>query len=364
MWYCSDVCFSDLNTTFDPCTEQYHTNLFGKFIFMIVFTCLCFVCLCFQTYRPMAKESIGRVFCVTGVQASDELNRNQQNTPVNKRRTSGYSDSESNTSGYLSSSSFESSGEEKRLGLNGQKVFRVWDRWGQQVQVPSGPTSSTPKQGSEGVVIGRRVNLSGDSSKSMLAIKKNLTEKSLDERVVEDSFWGIKTPCVHKSNSEGDIRKGNKSSMDGSRSRRAVAFADELENGLNKDCSQRNRNISKNQDWKRRPFLTQSTSQQDIRMTSQQTGNQRSGSDNSNYSALPRYRVKMNANTNLVTQICRSVADFADEGKPVDESMTEFLSNVDKDNLATFLNFYDKVTSTQDYERARRNPSNYEAVYY
>ena len=33
MWYCSDVCFSDLNTTFDPCTEQYHTNLFGKFIY-------------------------------------------------------------------------------------------------------------------------------------------------------------------------------------------------------------------------------------------------------------------------------------------------------------------------------------------
>ena len=34
-----------------------------------------------------------------------------------------------------------------------------------------------------------------------------------------------------------------------------------------------------------------------------------------------------------------------DDGISVDESMTEFLSNVDQNNLRAFLNFYDKVTA-------------------
>lgn len=244
---------------------------------------------------------------------------------------------------------------------NEQKVFRIWDKWGKRVRAPSGPKSSTPKQGSEAATFRRRVNTSGESGKSLLVFKKSLTEKTADEQVLEDSFWDIKTPRVHKSSSEGDIRKDNKSVSNCSWKRKGVAFADQHDAGL--DISSR-RNSSNSQEWRRRPFITQSTSHQDLRLPLHGSSESRKSDNSQSYSALPRYRVKVNADTNLVSQICRSCADFADEGKPVDESMTEFLSNVDQDNLASFLNFYDKVTNSTEYERARKNPNNYEAVYY
>lgn len=314
----------------------------------------------------MAKQGVGRVFCVTGIQTRDQIRHNQSGIPVSKGHVGfttaliGQSDNESNTSGYLSSSSFESSGEERRLMLNEEKVFQVWDKWGERVRAHSGPKSSTPKQGSEAVVNRRRVNVSGDSSKSLLAIKKSLTEKSADAGTLEDSFWDIKVTRVQKSSSEGDVRASHMKQADNSWKRRGVAFADVHDAGSDINFS-RHRNNS--QDWKRRPYLTQSTSHQDLR-SHNSSKSQRNSGDYSNYSALPRYRVKVDADTNLVTQICKSCADFADEGKPVDESMSEFLGNVDKENLASFLNFYDRVTNSSDYERARRNPKNYESVFF
>lgn len=314
----------------------------------------------------MAHQSLGRVFCVTGVHASDRNKVATSSTGSYKSAHSvGQSDTESNTSGYLSSSSFESSGEERRLVLNEKKVFRIWDKWGERVRAPSGPKSSTPKQGSEAAVLRKRANVSQDSSKRLLAFKKNLTGSANEEIVLEDSFWDIPTPRVHKSSSEGDIRVNRISSENSSLKPKHIDFSKQHDAGSEIDFS-RERNGPKSQEWKRRPFLTQSTSYQDLRVTSQNsnTGNNGNGDDCTNYNALPRYRVKVDGDSNLVTQICKSCADFADEGKPVDESMTEFLANVDKQNLASFLNFYDRMTNSTAYERARRNPKNYEAVYY
>lgn len=346
-----------------------HRNgrIFCHFFCTRLFISLQLNCFVFCLQGSMAKQGVGRVFCVTGIQTRDQIRHNQSGKAASKGHVGfttalvGQSDNESNTSGYLSSSSFESSGEERRLMLNEEKVFQVWDKWGERVRVHSGPKSSTPKQGSEAVVNRRRVNVSGDSSKSLLAIKKSLTEKCADAGTLEDSFWDIKVTRVQKSSSEGDVRASHMKQADNSWKRRGVAFADVHDAGSDINFS---RHRTNSQDWKRRPYLTQSTSHQDLRSHNSSNGSHRNSGDYSNYSALPRYRVKVDADTNLVTQMCKSCADFADEGKPVDESMSEFLGNVDKENLASFLNFYDRVTNSSDYERARRNPKNYESVFF
>ncbi|XP_060556362.1 uncharacterized protein LOC132717020 isoform X2 [Ruditapes philippinarum] len=311
------------------------------------------------------RSNMGRVFCVTGMQNESREERVKSVTPsvIGSECGSTRSDTDSNTSGYLSSSSFESSGEEKRLVPNGHKVFNVWTKWGEQVSVPK---SSTPKQGSENVAyrkLTKRVNVSSEMGKSVLSIKKNFEKPS---NIEQDSFWGIQTPQrVQRSSSEGDVHVIERKS-DNEWKRKSVQAP------VTHDAGQEiipSNKMSKSQDWKRRPFLTLSDSQLDQRLCgpiSKSTSNTR---NNSAYSALPRYRVKVDADpvvskNRLVEQLSKSCADFADEGVPVDESMSEFLSNVDRDNLASFLNFYDKVTNSSSYEKARRNPNNYEAVYY
>ena len=66
----------------------------------------------------------GRVFCVTGVKV-DPKPTNPQTTGQTLPAKKLIGQTETDSSGYLSSSSFESSREERRLKLNEQKVFKV-----------------------------------------------------------------------------------------------------------------------------------------------------------------------------------------------------------------------------------------------
>jgi hypothetical protein len=274
----------------------------------------------------------------------------------------GQSDCESNTSGYMSSSSFESSGEEKRLVLNEQKVFDVWSKLSEKVQIPK---SSTPIQASEKAILRKRVMLSSESGKHMLTIKKTLNGKSKESKEkaeMVDSFWDIPTPRVSRCNSENDVRRSNDG--DNTRDQHKRSSVPSHDAGL--DINERMQ--AESQSCKRKPLLTNSDSQLELRSANDGRNNVRNISSSS-YSVLQRYRIKVDSDqivsqTKLAKQLSKSCADFMDEGLPVDESISEFLANVDKENLAGFLNFYDKMTSGDAYERARRNPKNYEAVYY
>jgi hypothetical protein len=275
------------------------------------------------------------------------------------------SDSESNSSGFMSSSSFESSEEETRLVLNEQKVFDVWSKMSERVQIPK---SSTPIPASEKAVLRKRVILSCESGKHMLAIKKNLTEKSKEKSKakaeLKDPFWDIPTAGLPRSYSENDIvrRSSDYCNTRDQHKRLSVPSKDAV-------FGNNGRKQTESQSWKRKPFLTNSDSQLQLRLCANEgrsIDNVRNISSSS-YSVLPRYRVKVDSDpivsqTKLAQHLNKSCADM-DEGVPVDESMSEFLANVDRENLIGFLSFYDKMTSGDDYEKARRNRNNYEAVY-
>lgn len=322
-----------------------------------------------------SRSSRGRVFCVTGMQNTSQqqelsVTPNLIGTGCVSTNVTGQSDSDSNTSGYLSSSSFESSGEDKRLVLNEQKVFNVWTKWGEQVRVPK---SSTPKQGSECIAykkLAKHVNMS--SGGGMLALKRNLNKQchktsTKNETEAADSFWDIKTPKVYRSSSEGDVNKSDEHND-------TLWKRQSVQTPVRHDAGQeivtcKTLAAKKSQDWKRRPFLTLSDSQLDLRLSGVSDKNHSVKNRTNTYNALPRYRVKVDedpvvSKTYLAQQITKSCADFSDTGVPVDESMSEFLSKVDRENLASFLNFYDRMTNNSAYEKARRNPNNYEAVYY
>lgn len=322
-----------------------------------------------------SRSSRGRVFCVTGMQNTSQqqelsVTPNLIGTGCVSTNVTGQSDSDSNTSGYLSSSSFESSGEDKRLVLNEQKVFNVWTKWGEQVRVPK---SSTPKQGSECIAykkLAKHVNMS--SGGGMLVLKRNLNKQchktsTKNETEAADSFWDIKTPKVYRSSSEGDVNKSDKHND-------TLWKRQSVQTPVRHDAGQeivtcKTLAAKKSQDWKRRPFLTLSDSQLDLRLSGVSDKNHSVKNRTNTYNALPRYRVKVDedpvvSKTYLAQQITKSCADFSDTGVPVDESMSEFLSKVDRENLASFLNFYDRMTNNSAYEKARRNPNNYEAVYY
>ena len=84
-------------------------------------------------------------------------------------------------------------------------------------------------------------------------------------------------------------------------------------------------------------------------------------SSNSVTTAVPKQRPNMRTSTPLRRPYLRPAASVSDDsgvyaidgGVSVDESMTEFLSNVDQNNLRAFLNFYDKVTANAPVCSAR-----------
>ena len=166
----------------------------------------------------MAGSEAVRVFFVTGTNTPSPI----KGAPVDQSafvtsNITGQSESDLNTSGYLSSSSLESSGEENRLILNEQKVFQLWEKLGHQKSyIHPGPRNSTPKQ-NDNSVHKKRFNMSIDSGHGMLAIKKNLggsqlkvkdmSSSSNTSKQMLDSFWDIETTQLHKKRSGNDVRQ-------------------------------------------------------------------------------------------------------------------------------------------------------------
>jgi hypothetical protein len=122
------------------------------------------------------------------------------------------------------------------------------------------------------------------------------------------------------------------------------------------DMISKNRNL-KSQDWKRRPYLTQSDSYLDSRLYKAESTNilTKPVPKSQSFGALPRYRVKFDLDP-VVTK--NKLIEPRDGIVSVDESMGEFLTSVDRDNFASFLMFYDKVTHSS------RNPNAHDAVYF
>jgi hypothetical protein len=239
------------------------------------------------------------VFCMK------EMSRMRYSSISSTFSTSDRYESDSDTSGYISPSSLDSTEEEIRLTVNDEKIMSVWNCWSQYIDSSSGLNRSPTKRTSPSGVLKVRVNF-----------------KTGSRRIKQ------------KSRSEGDLYRPNmKKPLD-------CNHAESLDSGLNTFSSIQCPTFV-SQDWKRRPYMTQSTSEKDLRVA----GNQ------SNHERLPRNRVTMNEPSRAT--------NGAISGFSVDESMSESLSNVNQENLASYLQFYDRVTRKAKIERFVRDGSVY-----
>jgi len=229
-----------------------------------------------------------------------------QHTKTMPSMDASESQSQSDTSGYLSSSSVEEA---------------------------YGPMCSTPKQGSLATCARRRVNVYSHTARPMLTIKTKINTTA-----------NAASPRVQRSSSDSDIHKIHKSAEDNAWKRKPLIVYDDDLVGVpsaSVHC------------WIRRTYLTQSTSQPDVRVTTRGCPN---------YRALPRYRlpdrgtVRRDVTKQFTSQ---QISSWTDSGVSVDESMTEFLANVDKENLAGFLKFYDRVTSASAHDHMQKNTKDY-----
>ncbi|KAH3693171.1 hypothetical protein DPMN_192573 [Dreissena polymorpha] len=185
---------------------------------------------------------------------------------------SGHYESDSDTSGCLSTSSLDSTGEDIRLTVNDDKMMSVWNCWSDDTHYSSSPKCSTPKRTSPSGVLKKRVN-----------------------------FKTGRRRFEQKSRSEGDLRGFDVNKpLD-------CNNAESLDSALKTFSCIQNRAYA-GKDWKPRPYMTQSTSENDVRIA----GNK------SKYDRFPRYRVTMNDRTRAIHS--------AMSGCSVDESMSEFLS--------------------------------------
>ncbi|KAH3697703.1 hypothetical protein DPMN_085212 [Dreissena polymorpha] len=153
----------------------------------------------------------------------------------------------------------------------------AWNCWNQHIDSFSGPKCSTPKRTSASGVLKIRISFKTGSGR---------LEK--------------------KSRSEGDVRTPKKP-LD---KNHAVS----QDSGFNTLSSIKSQAFVR-PDRKRRPYMTQSTSENDLQVA----GNQR----------LPRYRVTMNDVTN--------VRHCPISGYSLDDSMRHFLSHVHQENLVSYL---------------------------
>ena len=288
-------------------------------------------------------KRVGRVFCVTGVNQDESLafitNEEENNTC--------HSDTESNSSGYSSSSSVEYSGEEKRQLPNDRKVFQMWEQLKQHAQEPK---CSTPKQS-------RAVRRVTSSTKNLLAIRKTLGKSRVSQQsdskmntnnIDNDSFWDIELPERKNACSASSDMPNTTCERP-----RSVPLSTSHEAGSEIPSTRRSSGGDRkttcqvtSNTWRRRPYLTLSNSDSDLRKCRKASQHSGSSSDSniSKYNCLPRYRVKVESDTE------------------VDESMSEFISSVDKDNLAGILQFYDHITSESAYRQKQKSP--YESVFF
>ena len=200
----------------------------------------------------------------------------------------------------------------------------------EHLELTYGPFCSTPKEGSVAPRVRRRVDVSLHAARSMLAIKPKINATA-----------HANSPRVQRSFSDSEIHKIKRAEDNAWKRKPLIVFED----GLIAVPS-----ASSVQCWKRRPYLTESTSFEDVKVMTQGC---------SNYDALSRHRVPdtETAECDVTKKLASQLTPcWTDSGVPVDESMTEFLANVDRENLAGFLNFYDRVTGVSAYDHVRRYP--------
>ncbi|KAH3693657.1 hypothetical protein DPMN_081097 [Dreissena polymorpha] len=164
----------------------------------------------------------GNVSCMT------ETSRMRYSFSSSTFATSGRN--ESDTSGYMSTSSLDSTEEESRLTVDEDKIMSVWNCWSQYKDSSSGLKCSTPKRTSPSGVLKVHVN--------------------------------FKTGFRHlafKSRSEGDLRRPvEQKPLDG-------YHAESVDSGLNTFSSVQYKAYV-DLDWKRRPYMTKSTTEKDLRL--------------------------------------------------------------------------------------------------
>ena len=298
---------------------------------------------------------VGRVFCVTGVQQTEP----EDFLLCHAKQNASHTDTESNSSGYVSSSSFDSTGEERRIVPNEHKVFQIWERWSEHVQIPK---SSTPKDTST-----RRLT---NSKQNLLTIRKtlgkNCSSSQKECETKKDSFRDIEIPerlqVADRVKDDANVDRPN--SVPTTKHHDAGS---EIPQGKTFNREKSTTNAST--DWRRKPFLTLSNSDSDLRSCGQERqlrgGSRGSYSDSniSEYNCLPRYRVTVDKEKYELS-IDQERIDFYGEGLPVDESMTEFISTVDKDNLAGILQFYDHVTSESANRQTKTTTPRIESAYF
>ncbi|KAH3773676.1 hypothetical protein DPMN_175044 [Dreissena polymorpha] len=97
------------------------------------------------------------VLCMTDM--STDMSIMQHPAYSSTVATSGHNECDSDTSGYMSTASLDSTGEERRLTANADKIMSVWNCWSQNIDTSFGSKCSTPKHTSQRRVLKMRVNL-------------------------------------------------------------------------------------------------------------------------------------------------------------------------------------------------------------
>ncbi|KAH3886223.1 hypothetical protein DPMN_010224 [Dreissena polymorpha] len=267
---------------------------------------------------------------------------------------------EDNTSGYvsmtslsstLSASLLESSFEERRLAPNKVKNFQVLSCLSKHVDTASGPQCSTPKQGSEIAAMKMRVQMrrprtpSFKADKTIVARKISTVIPQTNTSTTSDAtsdvcFWEISSR-LQKSCSEGDLYRPP--AQRPIHEQRTCSHDSGLESLVKKSCTQ---------NWKRRPFVGETTMDMEQRKYAIKAEHR----GEAQYTRLSRYRVTVQEDTyGFSAPTKRNSANDIDSALGNDESMKDFLSRVNKDNLAGFINFYDRMTCEQPSKRSRRN---------
>ncbi|KAH3827892.1 hypothetical protein DPMN_129836 [Dreissena polymorpha] len=155
----------------------------------------------------------GRFFCITGT------SRIKYPPKASTVTIYGKTGNDSDTSGYLSTSSLDSPVEETRLAPSKEKIKRVWRCWIQHLDSFSGPRCSTPNQDSGQVVLKKCVRLC-NFSRPLSTVKRSACPKSSERDALNnDSFC---TPdmapfcsdeCFRNTRSTGHGMKGNESKV-------------------------------------------------------------------------------------------------------------------------------------------------------
>ena len=81
----------------------------------------------------------------TDVSCMTDMSKMQYSADSSTYATSGHNECDSDTSGYLSASSLDSTGEERRLAANDDKIMSVWSCWSQHIDSFSGPVRNIPR---------------------------------------------------------------------------------------------------------------------------------------------------------------------------------------------------------------------------